>query len=138
MSDQTSAQVSAPEGIVSRPSAYPVADTVVHIEQALTEKGLTLFTVIDHSEEAERVGLQMQEAKLLIFGNPKAGTPLMIAAPLLALDLPLKALVWRDTQGQVWVSYNSPAWLAQRYHIPTELVGNIAGIEPLLAAAIQP
>lgn len=138
MSDQTPAGASAPEGIVSLPSAYAVADTVVHIEQALTEKGLTLFAMIDHSGEAERVGLTMQEAKLLIFGNPKGGTPLMVASPLIALDLPLKALVWRDAQDHVWVSYLSPAWLAQRYHIPADLVGNIAGAEPLIAAAIQP
>ncbi|HET9110796.1 MAG TPA: DUF302 domain-containing protein [Ktedonobacterales bacterium] len=138
MSDQTPASASTPEGIVSLPSAYAVADTVVHIEQTLTEKGLTLFAMIDHSGEAERVGLTMQEAKLLIFGNPKAGTPLMVASPLIALDLPLKALVWRDAQDHVWVSYLSPTWLAQRYHIPADLVGNIAGVEPLIAAALQP
>ena len=128
----------APEGIISLPSAYPVADTVVHIEQALTEKGLTLFAMIDHSGEAERVGLTMRETKLLIFGNPKAGTPLMVASPLIALDLPLRALVWRDEQDHVWVSYLSPAWLVQRYHLPADLAPNIAGIEPLIAAAIQP
>ena len=80
----------------------------------------------------------MQEAKLLIFGSPRAGTPLMIASPLIALDLPLKALVWRDAQGQVWVSYTSPAWLAHRHGIPSELATAIAGVEPLITAAIQP
>jgi uncharacterized protein (DUF302 family) len=99
---------------------------------------MTLFAAIDHSGEAARVGLAMRETRLLIFGNPRSGTPLMVAAPLLALDLPLKALIWQDTAGQVWVSYLSPAWLAQRYHIPADLAGNIAGMEPLLAAAIQP
>jgi uncharacterized protein (DUF302 family) len=138
MSEQTPFNGATPEGIVSKASAYSVTETVTHIEQALTNKGLTLFALIDHSGEAERVGLTMQEAKLLIFGSPKAGTPLMVASPLLALDLPLKALIWRDTQGQVWASYTSPAWLAQRHGIPANLAGNIAGIEPLIANAIQP
>jgi uncharacterized protein (DUF302 family) len=79
----------------------------------------------------------MQEARLLIFGNPKGGTPLMVASPLLALDLPLKALVWQDAAGRVWVSYTDPAWLAQRYRVPADLARKIAGIEPLIAAAIQ-
>ena len=130
--------VSPPEGIVSRPSAYSVRQTVARIEQTLTSKGITLFELIDHSGEAERVGLTMQEAKLLVFGNPRAGTPLMIASPLMALDLPLKALVWRDAQGQVWVSYTSPAWLAHRHGIPSDLAAAIAGMEPLIASAIQP
>lgn len=139
MSDQaTPTDVQAPEGIVSKLSAYSFTDTIMRIEQALTSKGLTLFAVIDHSGEAERVGLSMQPARLLIFGSPQAGTPLMVASPLLALDLPLKALVWQDAQGRVWVSYISPAWLAQRHHIPPNLAGAIAGVEPLLAAAIQP
>lgn len=138
MSDPTPSGVDAPDGIVSRRSAYSFNETVTHIEQALTSKGLTLFALIDHSGEAERVGLTMQETKLLIFGSPSAGTPLMVASPLLALDLPLKALVWRDTAGDVWVSYISPAWLAQRHHIPADLAKNIAGIEPLIVAAIQP
>ncbi len=138
MSDRTPFGVSAPEGIVSKASAYSVTQTVSRIEQTLTSKGLTLFELIDHSGEAERVGLAMQEAKLLIFGSPKAGTPLMVASPLMALDLPLKALVWQDAQEQVWVSYVSPAWLAQRHGIPADLEANIASMEPLLAAAIAP
>ncbi len=138
MSDHTPFGVAAPEGIVSKPSAYSVQQTVSRIEQTLTSKGLTLFELIDHSGEAERVGLTMQEAKLLIFGSPKAGTPLMIASPLMALDLPLKALIWRDAQSQVWVSYTSPAWLARRHGIPSDLAAAIAGMESLIAAAIQP
>ncbi len=138
MSDQTPVDIPLPEGIVSKASAFSVTETVTRIEQALTSKGLTLFALIDHSGEARRIGQTMGEAKLLIFGSPRAGTPLMVAAPLLALDLPLKALVWRDAQGRVWASYTSPAWLAQRHHIPANLAGNIAGIEPLIAAAIQP
>lgn len=138
MSDSAPFGVSAPEGIVSRPSPWPVTQTVARIEQALTSHGLTLFDMIDHSGEAERIGMAMLESKLLIFGSPRAGTPLMAATPLLALDLPLKALVWRDVKGQVWVSYLSPAWLAQRHGIPARLLGNIAGMESLIAAALQP
>lgn len=137
MSDQTPADVNTPEGIVSLRSVYIFSETVTRIERALTGKGLILFAVIDHSGEAQRVGLTMPETKLLIFGSPRAGTPLMLASPLLALDLPLKALVWRDTAGAVWVSYTSPAWLAQRHHIPADLAKNIAGMEPLIATAIQ-
>jgi len=137
MADPTPANAYTPEGVVSIASACSVADTVIRIEQALTAAAMTLFAVIDHSGEAARVGLNMQETRLLIFGNPQGGTPLMVASPLLALDLPLKALVWQDAAGQVWVSYVSPAWLAQRYHISADLAGAIVRAEPLLAAAIQ-
>ncbi|MDE3229391.1 MAG: DUF302 domain-containing protein [Chloroflexota bacterium] len=138
MSEPAPFSVTAPEGVVSHPSAWPLAQTVARIEQAVTGAGLTLFDLIDHSGEAERIGMAMLESKLLIFGSPRAGTPLMAAAPLLALDLPLRALVWRDTRGQVWVSYTDPAWLARRYGVPAHLLGNIAAMEPLIAAAIQP
>lgn len=137
MADPTPANAYTPEGVVSRASAHSVADTVARIEQVLEQKSMKLFATVDHSGEAAHAGLTMQEAKLLIFGNPKGGTPMMVASPLLALDLPLKALVWQDAGGQVWVSYVSPAWLAQRYHIPADLARNIAGMEPLLAAAVQ-
>jgi uncharacterized protein (DUF302 family) len=100
-------------------------------------KGLAIFTLIDHSGEAEKVGLKMQEAKLLIFGSPKVGTPLMIASPLLALDLPLKALVWSDGSGKVWVSYNSVSYLADRYNLPSDLTKNIAGIDALIDSALS-
>jgi uncharacterized protein (DUF302 family) len=100
------------------------------------EKGLEIFALVDHSGEAERVGLQMQETKLLIFGSPKAGTPLMVASPLLALDLPLKALVWEDG-GQVRVSYNATSYLAERHDLPSELVKNIAGIHALIDGALR-
>ncbi len=133
-----SMEIPTPDGIVSKPSAYPFEETVERLTGAIQSKGMTLFTVIDHSGVARAVGLEMQEANTLIFGSPKAGTPLMIASPLLALDLPLKALVWRDAEGHVWVSYTSPAWLAQRFNLATELAANIAGMEPLIAGAIQP
>src|SRR5215467_11818831 len=95
-------------GIVSKRSQHAVGDIVEKLKATLKARGVTLFAVIDHSGEAEKVGLTMRPTMLLIFGNPKAGTPLMVAAPTSAIDLPLKILVWQDANGQVWVSYNSP------------------------------
>lgn len=128
--------IPTPEGIVSKPSAYAFEETVKQLTDAIQRRGMTLFAVIDHRDAARAVGLEMQEATNLIFGSPKAGTPLMIASPLLALDLPLKALVWRDADGHVWVSYTSPAWLAQRFRLAPDLAAAIAGMEPLIAGAI--
>jgi uncharacterized protein (DUF302 family) len=124
------------EGIMSRHSPYSVDDTVSHIEAALHARGLTLFAVVDHSGEAARVGLALRPTKLLLFGSPTAGTPLIVAAPLSALDLPLKALVWQDDSGQVLVSYNATAYLAVRHHLPDTLLANIAGSDALLAHAL--
>jgi uncharacterized protein (DUF302 family) len=101
------------------------------------QKGLTVFAHIDHSGEAEEVGLKMRPTQLIIFGSPKAGTPLMVASPTLAIDLPLKALVWEDAEGVVWLSYNDPEYLKQRHGIPDELVRNIAGAGTLLAEAVK-
>lgn len=134
MADPTPANAYTPEGVISVASADSVADTAARIERRLKQEGMALFALIDHSGEAARAGLTMQEARLLIFGNPKGGTPLMVASPLLALDLPLKALVWQDAAGQVWVSYTSPSWLAQRYHIPADLARAVAGMERALTA----
>src|SRR5213083_2589795 len=114
------------EGIVTRPSPFSVEETLARLQEAIRSRKLILFAHIDHSGEAKRVGLKMQEAHVLIFGNPKSGTSLMIASPLLALDLPLKALVWQSEDGQVWVSTNSVAYLGERYALPQELVGNLA------------
>jgi uncharacterized protein (DUF302 family) len=112
------ASVSAAEnGIATKASPHPVAETLVRLEKVLAAKGMTVFARIDHRAEAERVGLQMRPAQLLIFGNPKGGTPLMVAAPTAALDLPLKALVWEDAAGKVWLSYTRLAYLAQRHEI---------------------
>jgi uncharacterized protein (DUF302 family) len=127
----------AGNGIVSRPSPYSVAETLDRLGSAIRAHGLTLFARIDHSGEAERVGLTMRPAKLLIFGSPTAGTPLMVASPLLALDLPLKALVWQDAAGQVWVSSNSTAYLAARHAVPNDLIPNIAGIDPLIESTLR-
>ena len=125
------------EGIVTKPSKHTIAETLERLENVIQSKGLTIFARIDHSGEAERVGLRMQDAKLLIFGSPKAGTPLMVASPLLALDLPLKALVWKDKEGQVMVSYNSVTYLTNRYNLPVDLTKNIAGIDALIESALS-
>jgi uncharacterized protein (DUF302 family) len=107
------------------------------LKAAIGNRKLTLFAQIDHSDEAKRVGLTMQEAHVLIFGNPKAGTPLMIASPLLALDLPLKVLIWQGKDDRVWVSSTSTDYLRNRYSIPQALVGNIAGVDTLIEQTLQ-
>ena len=125
----------ADNGIVQKPSSRSVDQTVEQLKGILQTKGVTLFALVDHSGEAEKVGLKMRPTKLLIFGSPKAGTPLMLAAPSSALDLPLKLLIWEDAQGKVWISYNSPEYLLERHGIPREMLPNIAVIEVLAAAA---
>ena len=122
-------------GIVDHPSNHSVDETVSRLKGILQAKGIALFALIDHSGEAEKVGMKMRPTKLLIFGSPKAGTPLMLAAPSIALDLPLKILVWEDNRGKVWLSYNSPDYLRQRHGLPEDLMPNIAGIETLAAKA---
>jgi uncharacterized protein (DUF302 family) len=124
-------------GIVTIPSHHSVDETVARLEKILQEKGVKLFAMIDHSGEAEKVGLQMRPAKLLIFGNPKAGTPLMIASPGVAIDLPLKILVSEDANGKVWTSFNGAAYLQARHHLPPDLVQNIAVVETLAAKASE-
>ena len=114
------------DGIVSKPSSHSVDETVERVKNILRGKGITLFALIDHSGEAEKVGMKMAPTKLLIFGSPKGGTPLMLAAPSTAIDLPLKILVWEAGQGKVWVSYNSPEYLQKRHGFPQDLVKNIA------------
>lgn len=125
------------EGIVDKPSNHSVEQTVEKLKNILQSKGVTLFAVIDHSGEAEKVGMKMPPTKLLIFGSPKAGTPVMLAAPSSALDLPLKILIWEDAQGEVWVTYNSPAYLQERHNLPKELLPNIAVIETLAGKAAE-
>jgi len=122
-------------GIISKLGNRSVAETVEKLKSILQAKGVPLFALIDHGGEAEKVGMKMLPTKLLIFGNPKAGTPLMLAAPSVAIDLPLKILVWEDSQGKVWVSYNSPAYLQQRHGLPQDLLQNIAILETLAATA---
>jgi uncharacterized protein (DUF302 family)/uncharacterized membrane protein YidH (DUF202 family) len=122
-------------GIISRESNYGVDETVEKLKGILQAKGVMLFALVDHSGETAKVGMKMPATKLLIFGSPKAGTPLMLAAPSTAIDLPLKILVWEDGQGKTWVSYNSPSYLQQRHGLPQELLQNIAVVETLAAKA---
>ena len=129
------AKVEKQEGITTRPSHHSVEQTVDRLKDILQSKGITLFAVIDHSGEAGKVGLKMPSTKLLIFGNPKAGTPLMLASPSIALDLPLKILVWEDSKGKVWLSYNSPEYLKERHGLPKDLLQNIAVVETLVTKA---
>nr|HEV7953635.1 DUF302 domain-containing protein [Candidatus Acidoferrales bacterium] len=116
-------------------SPHSVSETVQRIETILRAKNLTIFAVVDHSGEAEKVGLAMRPTQLIIFGSPKAGTPMMIASSTLAIDLPLKALVWQDAEEKVWVSYNDPIYLQRRHNISDELLKNISGIGALLEKA---
>jgi uncharacterized protein (DUF302 family)/uncharacterized membrane protein YidH (DUF202 family) len=122
-------------GIIAIPSNHPVDQTVEAVKGILQAKGVTLFALIDHSGEAEKVGMKMRPTKLLIFGNPKGGTPAMLAAPSIAIDLPLKILVGEDGRGQAWLSYNSPVYLQERHGLPQELMQNIAVAEILAAKA---
>jgi uncharacterized protein (DUF302 family) len=123
------------EGIVKVSSHHSVDETIDKLKIILKSKGVTLFALVDHSGEAEKVELKMPPTKLLIFGNPKGGTPLMLATPSAALDLPLKILVAEDSQGRVWISYNSPDYLKERHGLPDNLVPNIAVVQALAAAA---
>jgi uncharacterized protein (DUF302 family) len=123
------------EGIVKIPSHHSVDETVDKLKTILQSKGVMLFALVDHSGEAEKVGMKMPPTKLLIFGNPKAGTPLMLASPSAALDLPLKILVAEDSQGKVWISYNSAEYLKERHGLPQNLLPNIAVVQTLAAAA---
>jgi uncharacterized protein (DUF302 family) len=124
------------EGVTTKVSPWSVADTVTRLSAAATAKGIKVFAVIDHSGEAEAIGLELRDTKLVIFGSPQAGTPVMMAAPLAALDLPLKVLVWLD--GQVTkVSYTAPGAIAARYGLSDELASKLAGIDALTDAVID-
>jgi len=125
------------EGIVNIAGRRSVDETVDKLKTILKSKGVTLFALIDHSGEAEKVGMKMPATKLLIFGNPKGGTPLMLASPSAALDLPLKILVAEDSQGKVWISYNSGEYLKERHGLPENLMPNIAVVPALAAAAAE-
>lgn len=124
-------------GIVDVPGHHTVEETVQKLNALLDAKAVTLFALVDHSGEAAKVGMVMRPTKLFIFGNPKAGTPLMMAAPSMAIDLPLKILIWEDAEGKTWISYNSPAYLQQRHNLPEELLQNIAIIQNLATAIAQ-
>ena len=129
--------LAAAAGIKSIPGNHSVDETVDRLRKILQSKGVTLFAVIDHSGEAQKAGMTMPATKLLIFGNPKAGTPLMLAAPSSAIDLPLKILVAEDGSNRVSISWNDPAYLQNRHGFPAELNANIAVVEALAASAAQ-
>jgi uncharacterized protein (DUF302 family) len=128
---------SSDSGIVTLAGKHSVDQTVSALEETLRAKGVKLFAVIDHSGEAERAGLQMRPTKLLIFGNPKVGTPLMVASRTIAIDLPLKILVWEDAGGHVQISYNSPAYLRARHELPEDLAWNIAVVAALATSVAE-
>ena len=124
-------------GIVNVPGHHSVDQTVEKLKEILQAKGVALFALVDHGGEAEKVGMKMRLTKLLIFGSPRAGTPIMLAAPHSAIDLPLKLLIWEDNNGKVWVSYNRSEYLQERYDLPTDLLSTIAVVETLAAKASE-
>jgi uncharacterized protein (DUF302 family) len=123
-------------GIISKPSKYSVPETLHRLETILESKNVKVFAVVDHSGEAEKAGLKMPPTQLLIFGNPKGGTPAMLAAPTAAIDLPLKALAWEDASGKVWLSYNDPTYIQRRFNLSDDLMKPLAGIGALIEQAL--
>lgn len=124
-------------GIVDVASHHSVEKTVERLHGILDAKGVTLFALVDHSGEAAKVGMKMRPTKLLIFGSPKAGTPVMLAAPSIAIDLPLKILVWEDAGGKVWMSYNTPEYLSERHQVPGEWMQVLSVVEAVAAQAAE-
>jgi uncharacterized protein (DUF302 family) len=123
--------------VVTKPSKYSVSETIDRIERAVTTKGMKIFARIDHGGEAKNVGLEMRPTQLLIFGNPKGGTALMVARPTAAIDLPMKALAWEDKDGKVWLTYNSPELLKDRHGVPEELTSKLDPVGKLLEQAVE-
>jgi uncharacterized protein (DUF302 family) len=128
----------APPGVVTVPSTYDASETVARLTDAAKAKNLLVFATINFARDAATIGLSMNDAQLLIVGNPRGGTPAMQAVPLAALDLPLKILVWSDANSKVWVSYNAPEYLQGRYGLSDELAKPLSGIGPLVAGALKP
>ena len=126
----------APDGVVTKTSGRPVPETLERLQVAVQEQGLMVFALVDHSGQAAKAGLAMPDTKLLIFGSPAGGTPIMLAAPLAALDLPLKVLVWENPAGGSFVSYLDPAYLGERHHLTDDLTARIAGINAITDAAV--
>jgi len=129
--------VPSADGVISKPSPYSVDETIRRLDEVVRGKDLTVFSRIDHRSGAREVGLDMQDEQVLIFGNPRAGTPLMVARPLVGLDLPLRVLVWRASDGRVWASYQDSAFIAKRYGLPDGLEKNVAGVAALVDAALR-
>jgi uncharacterized protein (DUF302 family) len=129
-------QVHAGDGIISKASKYSVPETLRRLETLLTAKGVKVFALVDHSGAAEKAGLKMPPTQLLIFGNPKGGTPVMLAARTAAIDLPLKALAWQDANGQVWLSYNDPAYIQRRFGLSADVIKPLAGMGAVIEQAL--
>ena len=126
------------QGVRTLSSPFGVDETLNRLERLATSRGMTIFARVNFSGDAAKAGLKMQPSQLLILGNPKGGTPLMVAAPLAALDLPLKVLAWADEAGQCWVSCNTPEYLQQRHGFPRALMANIAPLSALVDAVLKP
>jgi uncharacterized protein (DUF302 family) len=124
------------DGIISKPSKFSVPETLDRLEAILRSKGITVFARVDHSGEAEKVGMKMPPTQVLIFGNPKGGTPLMLAAPTSAIDLPIKALAWQDSDGSVWLSYNDPQYLKRRFGVNDDDIKAIAAVSTVIEQAV--
>jgi uncharacterized protein (DUF302 family) len=124
------------EGIITKPSKYSVPETLHRLETILTAKGIQVFALVDHSSEAEKAGLKMPPTQLLIFGNPKGGTPVMLAAPTAAIDLPWKALAWQDTSGKVWLTYNDAAYIQRRFGLTDDVMKPLAGLGAVIEQAL--
>jgi uncharacterized protein (DUF302 family) len=129
--------VPSADGVISKPSPYSVDETTRRLDEVVRAKGLKVFSRIDHRSGAREVGLDMQDEQVLIFGSPRAGTPLMVARPLVGIDLPLRVLVWRGSDGRVWASYQDSAFIAKRYGLPDGLEKNLAGVTALVDAALH-
>ena len=123
-------------GVIQLRSRHPVSVTIDRLEALLKQRGILVFARIDFSGDAERAGLRMPAEQMLIFGNPKAGTPLMLAVPAVGLDLPLKMLAWEASDGNVWVAYNDPQYLVQRYRLASSFAANLAAVVPLIEQAV--
>jgi uncharacterized protein (DUF302 family) len=127
----------ADNGIISKPSGASVSETLDRLQKVVKAKGLTVFARIDHSTEAEKVGLKLPPTQLLIFGNPNTGTAMMNASPTIGIDLPLKALAWEDRNGQVWLSFNSPDYLQRRHDLKEEFLKNLTAVGALIDEALK-
>jgi uncharacterized protein (DUF302 family) len=134
----TNAAGPVPPDLVTVPSAYSVHEAVARIESAVTAAGMKVFARIDQAAEAHAVGLELRPTVVIVFGNPKGGTPLMAAQPTVAIDLPLKALVWEDVRGVTWLSYNTPALLVRRHGLDEALAGRLASAGEILRRAVRP
>ena len=123
--------------MVHLPTNHSVEDILGKLQTILKTKGVPVFALVDHSGEAAKVGMEMRPTKLLIFGNPKGGTPLMLAAPTIAIDLPLKILIWEDGEGKTWITYNTAEYLTERHELPPNLAQNIAFLATLAATLAE-